>query len=210
MSQAGLADVAFGPFRLFVRERALLCGERPVALTGRAFDLLLTLVESETRIVSKDELMERVWAGLVVEENNLHVQMSRVRRALGGHGDYIQTVSGRGYRFVGEVRRLAGRPHRLEAAQAALALGAALASLRELSLAGPAAEVARLIAASGSASANGAAELRSAGRFLMELLDALEVGREPRSFRPTGIDLRIIAAPAALPAWRPLVRPGAW
>ncbi|MBQ1762686.1 MAG: nitrite reductase small subunit NirD [Aquincola sp.] len=71
---------------------------QPIALGARAFDLLITLVEQRHRVVSKGELMDQVWPGLVVEENNLQVQISALRRVLGAQA--IATVPGRGYRFV--------------------------------------------------------------------------------------------------------------
>lgn len=71
---------------------------QPIALGARAFDLLITLVEQRHRVVSKSELMDQVWPGLVVEENNLQVQISALRRVLGAQA--IATVPGRGYRFV--------------------------------------------------------------------------------------------------------------
>jgi predicted ATPase/DNA-binding winged helix-turn-helix (wHTH) protein len=103
MSVAGPADVAFGAFRLSVRDRTLSDGDGPIPLPSRAFDVLLTLIERRAAVVSKDELMRRVWGNLVVEENNLHVQISAVRRALGAQGRCILTVPGRGYRFIGDL-----------------------------------------------------------------------------------------------------------
>lgn len=71
-----------------------------VPLGSRAFDLLLLLVEHRDRVVSKDEVFEKVWKDQVVEENNLSVQISALRRTLGA--DAIATVTGRGYRFAAE------------------------------------------------------------------------------------------------------------
>ena len=79
-------------------ERRLLARGEPVALGARAFDLLLVLIEQRDRVVGKDELLARVWPGVVVEENNLTVQISTLRKALGGGA--ITTVAGRGYRFT--------------------------------------------------------------------------------------------------------------
>jgi DNA-binding winged helix-turn-helix (wHTH) protein len=104
MSFAGVQDVSFGPFRLSVRQRILSRRGSPVALTGRAFDLLTALIDSSAAIVTKDELMRRVWGAIVVEENNLHVQIAAIRRALGAGERYIVTIHGRGYRFVGDLR----------------------------------------------------------------------------------------------------------
>lgn len=79
-------------------ERRLLARGVPVVLGGRAFDLLLALVERRDRVVGKDELLQTVWPGVVVEENNLTVQISSLRKALGAPA--IATVAGRGYRFT--------------------------------------------------------------------------------------------------------------
>jgi predicted ATPase/DNA-binding winged helix-turn-helix (wHTH) protein len=93
----------FGSFRLLPARRALLCDERPVKLGARALDMLLVLVERCNRVVTKNELLELVWPGLVVEENNLQVQVVTLRRLLGHPA--ITTVPGRGYRFTLPVRR---------------------------------------------------------------------------------------------------------
>jgi TolB-like protein len=85
-------------FEVRPAERRLLARGEPVALGARAFDLLLVLIEQRDRVVAKDELMRRVWPGVVVEENNLTVQISSLRKALGS--DAIATVAGRGYRFT--------------------------------------------------------------------------------------------------------------
>src|SRR5262245_30816706 len=78
-------------------QRRLLLDDKVVPLAPRAFDLLVLLVERAGRLVTKDEVFERVWAGLVVEENNLQVQVSALRKVLGAAA--IETVSGQGYRF---------------------------------------------------------------------------------------------------------------
>ncbi len=92
----------FGAFELAVDERRLLADGRPVPLGGRAFDLLCVLVEHADRVVGKDELLARVWPGLVVEENNLTVQVSSLRRVLGSGA--IANLPGRGYRLLLAVR----------------------------------------------------------------------------------------------------------
>ncbi|MBP7667512.1 MAG: transcriptional regulator [Burkholderiaceae bacterium] len=83
-------------------ERRLLADGRPVPLGGRAFDLLCVLAEHADRVVSKDELFARVWPGLVVEDNNLTVQVSALRRVLGTGA--ITNLPGRGYRLVLSVQ----------------------------------------------------------------------------------------------------------
>lgn len=91
----------FGRFELRADERALLDQGQPVRLGGRAFDILLALVQRRDRLVEFDELLDVVWPGLAVEENNLAVQISGLRKALGA--EVITTVRGRGYRFTAAV-----------------------------------------------------------------------------------------------------------
>lgn len=96
----------FGPFRLDARERLLLRGGQPVALTPKAFDLLVHLVERPGRLVEKQALMAALWPEAVVEEANLAYTVSALRKALGDGQDgeqFIQTVPTRGYRFVAPV-----------------------------------------------------------------------------------------------------------
>src|SRR5215468_9737521 len=97
---------AFGPFCLHTARRELLAHGVPVALGQRAFEILLLLVSRPGQLVTKDELMAEVWPGIVVEENNLQVHVSALRKVLGAAGDgerYLLTVAGRGYRFVAPV-----------------------------------------------------------------------------------------------------------
>lgn len=99
----------FGPFQLDPPERLLLCDGQPVSLTPKAFDLLLALIDRSGHLVEKDELLKIVWPGSFIEEGNLAVTISLLRKALNddrGHHRYIETVSKRGYRFVAEVKRL--------------------------------------------------------------------------------------------------------
>src|SRR2546427_548117 len=93
-----------GRFVLEPGERRLLDNGTLVALEPRAFDLLVALVERAGQLVGKDELRERIWPGRVVEEGNLHVQISALRKALGA-GSIANTV-GHGYRFVDAVTRV--------------------------------------------------------------------------------------------------------
>lgn len=88
----------FGRFELRPGERRLLMDGEPVSLGARAFDVLLALVERRDRTVPKSELLDLVWPGLVVEENNLQVQVSGLRKILGGQA--IATVAALGYRFA--------------------------------------------------------------------------------------------------------------
>src|SRR3954447_13510587 len=99
--------ISFGPFRLLAGQRMLLEGDRPVRLGSRAFDILAALIERAGEVVGKDELMARAWPQTFVEEANLKIQISALRRALGDGQDgnrYIMTVVGRGYNFVAPVR----------------------------------------------------------------------------------------------------------
>ena len=95
------APYRFGRFELDPGRRQLLLGGKPVALGARAFDVLVALVERSDRMVTKDELLQLAWPGLVVEENNLQVQISALRKALGAQA--ITTIPGRGYRFTFDV-----------------------------------------------------------------------------------------------------------
>ena len=88
----------FGRFEVQPRQRRLLQDGEPMSLGARAFDLLLALAERRDRVVAKAELLDLVWPGLVVEENNLQVQISSLRRLLGAQT--IATVPGRGYQFT--------------------------------------------------------------------------------------------------------------
>lgn len=90
--------LAFGRFEVRAAERQLLADGIPVPLGARAFDLLTVLVERRDRVVTKNELLDQAWPGLVVEENNLSVQISALRKVLGAQA--IATITGRGYRFA--------------------------------------------------------------------------------------------------------------
>jgi predicted ATPase/DNA-binding winged helix-turn-helix (wHTH) protein len=98
------AIVEFGRFRIVPRHRELLADGRPIKLGGRAFDLLMALIEASGTVVSKDELMRRVWAGRFVEENSLQGAVSALRKAFGADRTLIRTVAGRGYQFTGDIR----------------------------------------------------------------------------------------------------------
>src|ERR1700680_1286462 len=99
--------ISFGPYRLLAGGRRLLEGETPVGLGSRAFDILAALVERAGEVVGKEELVARAWPQTFVEEANLKIQVSALRRALGdGQGGhrYVIAVPGRGYNFVAPVR----------------------------------------------------------------------------------------------------------
>ncbi|SNT44197.1 DNA-binding winged helix-turn-helix (wHTH) domain-containing protein [Granulicella rosea] len=109
----------FGPFRLDGGNRLLTREQEPLALPARAFDTLLALVQRPGQLVTKTELLNIVWADSFVEESNLTVAISTLRRVLGEDPQdrkYIQTVSGRGYRFISPVAQIAiTEPDRLPA-----------------------------------------------------------------------------------------------
>jgi DNA-binding winged helix-turn-helix (wHTH) protein/TolB-like protein/Flp pilus assembly protein TadD len=98
----------FGEFTVDPRRRVMLREGQAVQLSSRAFDLLLALLESEGRELSKNELMSRIWTDQIVEDANLTVTMTQLRKALGEKASdhrLIVTIPGRGYRFVGDLRR---------------------------------------------------------------------------------------------------------
>jgi DNA-binding winged helix-turn-helix (wHTH) protein/TolB-like protein len=98
-----LYSYRFGRFELQPSERQLLAAGEPAVVEPRAFDVLVALVERAGHLVTKEELFNLVWPKLVVEENNLQVQVSALRKILGPAA--IATVSGQGYRFTLEVTR---------------------------------------------------------------------------------------------------------
>jgi DNA-binding winged helix-turn-helix (wHTH) protein/tetratricopeptide (TPR) repeat protein len=110
-SQIGRDCYEFGPFRLDPEKQTLLRDGKPIALTPKAFQLLLALVRRSNRVVTKDELMKSVWPDTFVEETNLTRNIFALRKALGGaeQNRYIVTVPGQGYRFAGNVHHLPER-----------------------------------------------------------------------------------------------------
>ncbi|WP_167387591.1 ATP-binding protein [Paraburkholderia susongensis] len=124
--------------------RALRRGGKVADLGSRAFDVLATIALAGGRIVSKDELMETVWPDTIVEENNIHVQLSAIRKALGTDRKLILTVPGRGYQLVapGPDARIiplprpepgpTARSSQMPAGEALLGREAAIAEIRSL------------------------------------------------------------------------------
>jgi DNA-binding winged helix-turn-helix (wHTH) protein/TolB-like protein/Tfp pilus assembly protein PilF len=106
MNAPDVEAYSFGPFVLVPRERQLRRGSVPIPLAAKAFDVLLALVRNHGRLVTKEALLEEVWPGVVVEEVNLTVNISAIRKALGvgGSQDWIETVPRHGYRFRGDVK----------------------------------------------------------------------------------------------------------
>lgn len=97
----------FGPFRLEPDEHLLLRDGKPALLTPKAFDLLLFLVQNQGRLVTKDQLMQALWPGSFVEEANITVLISSLRKVLGereGDDPYIKTIPKKGYRFIPLVK----------------------------------------------------------------------------------------------------------
>jgi DNA-binding winged helix-turn-helix (wHTH) protein len=107
---AGDATLEFGRFRLSSRRRQLLADGVPVELGTRAFDLLLVLIDADGALVTKDELMARVWPDTFVDVTNLKVQVSALRKALVEERDCIRTEFGRGYRFTAAIGQIAAVP----------------------------------------------------------------------------------------------------
>lgn len=102
---------AFDRFQIDPQKRLLLRDGKPVQLTSKAFDLLLALIESDGREITKDELMGTIWRDQIVEDANLTVTMSHVRKALGEKASdhrYILTIPGKGYRFIADLKEPEG------------------------------------------------------------------------------------------------------
>jgi DNA-binding winged helix-turn-helix (wHTH) protein len=97
------AVIRFGRFCVLPRARQLLLDGQPIELGSRAFDLLMALIEAPGILITKKEIMSRVWPDTVVEESNLKVQMSALRRVLSADREVIKTVHGRGYVFTSKV-----------------------------------------------------------------------------------------------------------
>src|SRR6267378_7042209 len=105
--------ICFGPFRLSVTERVLEKGGARIRLGSRALDILIALVERPAEVVSKKELIAKVWPDLVVDEGSLRFHILALRKALGqGRSStrYVTNVSGRGYCFVAPISRAASLP----------------------------------------------------------------------------------------------------
>jgi non-specific serine/threonine protein kinase len=93
----------FGRFLLDAHRHELLADGEPVRIGSRALDVLIVLAAANGDLVTKDELMSRVWPGAVVEENTLQFHISALRKALGPDRDFIKTIFGRGYRFIAGI-----------------------------------------------------------------------------------------------------------
>ena len=105
----GHSGYAFGPFVVDSIKRQLWRERRLVPITSKTFDVLVVLLEHRDHVVSKDELLNRVWPDTAVNENNLARQISSLRRTLGqrpDQHDFVVTIPGHGYRFVATVQDL--------------------------------------------------------------------------------------------------------
>ena len=99
----------FGKFQLDAERKVLWCEKEPVSLPLKEIELLCVLTERGGEVLTKDELMNKVWRDAFVEESNLSRHIYRLRKTFEEHGesaDLIQTVPRRGYRFAGEVREI--------------------------------------------------------------------------------------------------------
>lgn len=106
MKHLAINGFRFGNFELSTARRLLLRGGIPVALNSKTFDLLEILVASRGDVLSREQLIESIWPDQFVEESNLTVQISTLRKLLGetlGENKFIVTVPGKGYKFVGEI-----------------------------------------------------------------------------------------------------------
>src|SRR5437763_15953298 len=111
MSEQNSHFYEFGPFRLDPVKRLLFRGDETVKLAPKSFETLLALVEHHGRVLEKEELMKLLWPDSFVEEGNLTLNVSNLRKALGENPqqhEYIVTVPGKGYRFVASVKESAG------------------------------------------------------------------------------------------------------
>jgi predicted ATPase/DNA-binding winged helix-turn-helix (wHTH) protein len=113
-------NAQFRRFRVDLHRRELLASGVAVHIGSRALDILIVLIEARGELVTKDELMSRVWPGTVVEENALQAQISAIRKALGEDRDLIKTNARRGYRFVAEITIPAGQDETSSDSDAAL------------------------------------------------------------------------------------------
>ena len=186
----------FGHFEIYPAKRALVVDGKTAAVGARAFDLLLALTERRERLVTKQELMDIVWPGVVVEEHNIAAQMSTLRRLLGP--DVISTIAGRGYQFVATP----SAPHQQHPARAApthhnlsdprtrfIGREAALADLARL------VPQSRLLTLTGI---GGCGKTRLALQFARQQLEAFADGVWFVDLSPLKDETRVVAACAAV------------
>ena len=105
----GAIRLGFGPFELNVAERSLRKANQAIPLGGRAYDILIALLENAGDVVGKTELIAKAWPDVTVEEGSLRVHLSALRKALGDGqfgNKYIASIQGQGYSFIAPVARL--------------------------------------------------------------------------------------------------------
>ncbi len=102
MPEQGLSAYESRGWEINLARRELRLRGKPVPLGGRAFDIIEVLIQSAGELVTKDDLMSRVWPDLTVGDNTLHVHLSAVRKALGPDRWMLKTTTGRGYRLLGD------------------------------------------------------------------------------------------------------------
>src|ERR1700751_4317470 len=110
----GAIRLRFGPFELNVPQRSLKKANEIVPLGGRAYDILIVLLENAGEVVAKAELIAKVWPDVTVEEGSLRVHLSALRKALGDGqfgNKYIASIQGRGYSFIAPVARQGTEDH---------------------------------------------------------------------------------------------------
>jgi hypothetical protein len=94
--------ISLGDYRVHLWSRTLTCNDHVVPIGSRAYDLLMVLLRSRGRLVTKEEIMRAVWPSTFVDESNVRFQMGCLRKALGSERDWIKTIPGRGYLLVEE------------------------------------------------------------------------------------------------------------
>src|SRR6202035_5871118 len=114
-SAAVLRKLRFGPFELSIGERILRRDGQVLSLGGRALDILIYLVDRPGEVIAKQQLIDRVWSDVTVEEGSLRVHVAAIRKVLGDGqfgNRYIANIKGRGYSFVGTVSLADGKESR--------------------------------------------------------------------------------------------------
>jgi predicted ATPase/DNA-binding winged helix-turn-helix (wHTH) protein len=172
-------SLRFGAIEVRPAERRVLVDARAAPLGARAFDLLMVLVQQRHRVVTKDELLDIVWPGLVVEENNLSVHVSALRKALGPQA--IATIPGRGYRFTAAgaeagdtgTSPTAASPVAARPAQRVMPPEPLIGRDADLQALGALVDAHRLVTVCG---AGGVGKTRVCGRLLHERREALAQG----------------------------------
>ncbi len=172
-------SIKFGRYELFADLKLLLRNGNKIDLGGRAFDVLLVLAEAGGDVVSKELLIQKVWAGAAIEDNSLQAQISAIRRALGPDRDLLSTDFGRGYRLAGlsqTAEQHRGADRTLPTTRLPFALTPLLGREKECS------EIGRLIARHRCVTLTGPGGI---GKTRL----ALEVGRSIAQTFPDGVHL---------------------